>query len=142
MELEQARPAGGPDAPDVLLSERHAERAAVFLEMARNVYCRNGQAPDDDMRSLAAQLATGVQLAAVKLPAVLAGLQAATAAKAEAGRMSAMRSSLSPGRLAGQLRRPNLAGPVRPRATRGGSPPNQARQAQSRADRRSSAPRA
>jgi hypothetical protein len=76
---------------DVLLSERHAKRAAVALEMALTVYRRNGQAPDPDTRETAALLATAVPLLAARLPALLdaAGPQTAAAVKAEARRTAA-----------------------------------------------------
>ena len=82
--------------PGVLLSQRHAKRAAVALEMALNVYRRNGQAPDGDTREAAALLAAADPLTAVKLPLLLAaaGPQAAAAVKAEARRIAA--SGLDP----------------------------------------------
>lgn len=77
--------------PDVLLSERHAKRVAVFLEIALDVYRRNGQAPDEDTRAAAALLAVAVPEVAVRLPLLLAaaGPQAATVVKAEAMRLAA-----------------------------------------------------
>jgi hypothetical protein len=70
----------------LLLSGRSAEVAACALETALRDYRRNGRAPNEETRQLAAALATAVPLVAAALPALLAaaGPEVAAAVKAKA----------------------------------------------------------
>ncbi len=86
-------------ASEVLLSEPSAVRMALLL----NSYLherekRNGQGPDEGVRQAAAELATGVPYAAVKLPSLLgaAGPQVAAAVKAHVKGSAASQTASRP----------------------------------------------
>jgi hypothetical protein len=86
------------DVPDVLLSEPSAVWAAIALNAYLHVFRRNGQVPDEGPRQAAAELATGVPWAAVKLPSLLeaAGPQAVAAVKAHVSGSPASKTASSP----------------------------------------------
>jgi Helix-turn-helix domain len=86
------------DVAGVLLSEPCAVRAAIALNAYLHVSRRNGQVPDEGVRQAAAELATAVPWAAVKLPSLLeaAGPQAAAAVKAHVGGSPASKTASRP----------------------------------------------
>jgi excisionase family DNA binding protein len=75
---------------DLLLSSRNVELAACALDY---LFRRDGGAPNDETRQLAAALAIAVPQRAARLPGLLAaiGPQAAAAVKAQARRIAASR---------------------------------------------------
>jgi hypothetical protein len=84
--------------PDLVgLTERQITYLACALDAPLLVGQRNGRAPGEELRQLAALIALAVPSAAVKLPSLLdaAGPQAAAAVKSEARRMATSR--LDPG---------------------------------------------
>ncbi|SRR5712691_6365202 len=72
--------------PELVLFGHDVVQVASAIELALRVHRRNGHAPDDRLRGLAAKVATAAPLVAVCLPALLdvAGPQAAAAVRAEA----------------------------------------------------------
>ncbi len=80
--------------PDLVgLTERQITYLACALDAPLLVGQRNGRAPGEELRQLAALIALAVPSAAVKLPSLLdaAGPQAAAAVKAQARRTAASR---------------------------------------------------